>query len=514
MEPCDTRRVLEKFMSRLIQNRAMARKDLGSLCKYQIIIARDQFRKNPPTCIKARTLTTSLWALLCNILCALGPQQGMLEGDFALCISLYHGYELLIKMGLRSLFYYLQGIMDGSREKSRARNELQRTPVFMDFYLEMQAMFVKPSSGPDEPFIYSHPKLEKLEQVVLQHFRRWAESSADTKGPEALSTRVMIFSSFRESVQEIATMLNLHAPLIKVMTFMGQASTVKGLKGFTQKEQLEVVSQFRQGGFNTLVSTCVGEEGLDIGEVDLIVCFDSQNSPIRLVQRMGRTGRKRQGRIVLILAEGREERTYNQSKNNKSSIDKSIISNQRGGFHMFPSSPRMLPAGVQPAMHQMHIVCGQFDHPESSKRSVRARKPHAEGRASLIHPQNLLRPVSVTSDGFLSSAEYSLWASTMRLEEGEAPPTLKRSRFMSLPSDDPPQEEVSRGVPASRALSLWEWRHWQHKALPTHVVDHSLRCRHFIGVMQLIDGMREEGEQLRGSGTRVDRFQSSVRHSN
>lgn len=57
-----------------------------------------------------------------------------------------------------------------------------------------------------------------------------------------------------------------------------------------------------------MVSTCVGEEGLDIGEVDLIVCFDAQNSPIRLVQRMGRTGRKRQGRIVVILAEGREER--------------------------------------------------------------------------------------------------------------------------------------------------------------------------------------------------------------
>ena len=70
----------------------------------------------------------------------------------------------------------------------------------------------------------------------------------------------------------------------------------------------QVVRSFRQGGFNTLVSTCVGEEGLDIGEVDLIVCFDAQKSPIRLVQRMGRTGRKRQGRIVVILAEGREER--------------------------------------------------------------------------------------------------------------------------------------------------------------------------------------------------------------
>lgn len=55
-----------------------------------------------------------------------------------------------------------------------------------------------------------------------------------------VSTRVMIFSSFRESVQEIATMLNRHQSHIKVMTFMGQASAGKGVRGFTQKEQLEV----------------------------------------------------------------------------------------------------------------------------------------------------------------------------------------------------------------------------------------------------------------------------------
>lgn len=50
-----------------------------------------------------------------RMLCLQGTQQGMLEGDFALCISLYHGYELLMQMGLRSLFFYIQGIMDGSR---------------------------------------------------------------------------------------------------------------------------------------------------------------------------------------------------------------------------------------------------------------------------------------------------------------------------------------------------------------------------------------------------------------
>lgn len=54
--------------------------------------------------------------------------QGMLEGDFAMCISLYHGYELLMQMGLRSLFFYLQGIMDGSRGESASHHPLASVP--------------------------------------------------------------------------------------------------------------------------------------------------------------------------------------------------------------------------------------------------------------------------------------------------------------------------------------------------------------------------------------------------
>lgn len=67
------------------------------------------------------------------------------------------------------------------------------------------------------------------------------------------------------------------------------------------------MKKFREGRYNTLVATCVGEEGLDIGEVDLIICYDASKSPIRLVQRMGRTGRKRQGRIVMLVTQGKEE---------------------------------------------------------------------------------------------------------------------------------------------------------------------------------------------------------------
>lgn len=55
----------------------------------------------------------------------------------------------------------------------------------------------------------------------------------------------------------------------------------------------------------------------------------------------------------------------------------------------------------------------------------------------------LVRRGGSTSDGFLSSTEYSVWASTMKLQEDEAHPTLKESHFVSLTTDQPPQVSSS-----------------------------------------------------------------------
>lgn len=63
------------------------------------------------------------------------------------------------------------------------------------------------------------------------------------------------------------------------------APTVQGL---SQKQQIAIIKSFKEGKLNTLIATCVGEEGLDIGDVDLIVCYDSGFSPIRTIQRKGK----------------------------------------------------------------------------------------------------------------------------------------------------------------------------------------------------------------------------------
>uniref|UniRef100_A0A663LPK8 ATP-dependent RNA helicase FANCM n=1 Tax=Athene cunicularia TaxID=194338 RepID=A0A663LPK8_ATHCN len=481
-------RVLETFAGRLIKIGVLAKRDIPSLTKYQIILARDQYRKNP----------SSQNA---------GIHQGIIEGDFALCISLYHGYELLLQMGIRSLFIYLCGIMDGSKGLIRTKNELGRNEDFMKLYEQLRDMFSDASLASvngnvyksntvfenKKEFIYSHPKLRKLEEIVIEHFKSWKKRCSDqvTTGStsvDAVDTRVMVFSSFRDSVQEIAEMLSRLSPVVRVMTFVGH-SAGKSTKGFTQKEQLEVVKRFREGGYNTLVSTCVGEEGLDIGEVDLIICFDAQKSPIRLVQRMGRTGRRRQGRIVVILAEGREERTYNQSQCNKRSIHKAISGNKTLRFYQH--SPRMIPEGINPKLHKMFITAEKSEPSNSRMLSKERRSGSLQRKSALFSCVSGQKQMYCHENWSLSREEFEIWDRLYRIKESDGikEPVLPQSRFETLEN----LEEVTKHEEeATHELSLSEWRIWQNRPFPTAMVDHSDRCYHFISVMEMIELMRDE----------------------
>ena len=92
-----------------------------------------------------------------------------------------------------------------------------------------------------------------------------------------------IFALCRDSVKEIVDELS-KVPQVSAAQFIGQGS--RGVnKGTSSKEQQAIIRAFRDGIYNTLVSTSIGEEGLDIGEVDLIISFDVPKSPISLVQR-------------------------------------------------------------------------------------------------------------------------------------------------------------------------------------------------------------------------------------
>lgn len=151
-------------------------------------------------------------------------------------------FVLILKISIASFFLF-KGIIDGSKGGSRAKTELARNPDFIGILddISNQIQPTHPSgdrSGYNvNPSFIGHPKLVKLRDIVLEHFRTCdgAQHAGNTKG-----SRVMIFSQYRDSVQEISRMLSQYKPLVKVMSFIGQQSKGNTSKGLTQKEQLEV----------------------------------------------------------------------------------------------------------------------------------------------------------------------------------------------------------------------------------------------------------------------------------
>ena len=97
-----------------------------------------------------------------------------------------------------------------------------------------------------------------------------------------------------------------------------------GDAGLKQKKQIEVVQKFRDGEFQVLVATRVGEEGLDIAEVNQVIFYDNVPSSIRFIQRRGRTGRKDTGKLVVLIAKDTIDETYYWIGKRKISAAKSM----------------------------------------------------------------------------------------------------------------------------------------------------------------------------------------------
>ena len=155
--------------------------------------------------------------------------------------------------------------MDGTKGMARAKSEIAKNHEFTQLMDELREEIEPPmdNSG-NESLLFSqfspkqralmnvpkpsttfksHPKLLKLKEIVLEHFEKFqGENGGEKKG---VATRVMIFSQYRDSVNEIAAMLSRHKPVVRVMSFIGQQSTGKSTRGLSQKEQLQVIWGFK-----------------------------------------------------------------------------------------------------------------------------------------------------------------------------------------------------------------------------------------------------------------------------
>jgi ATP-dependent DNA helicase MPH1 len=310
--------------------------------------------------------------------------KGKVNAIFSVLASLAHAIDLLKYHGIVPFYRHVIHFKSSTEGQKGGGGKWQKQ-VVQDEHFKKLMSHIEPWSK--NPEFIGHPKLEYLKSVILNHFMDRGEGRETTEGKTESATRVMIFVHFRDSAEEVTRVLKRYGPMIRPHVFVGQSSA-KGSEGMDQKTQLQIIKEFKKGTYNTIVATSIGEEGLDIGEVDLIVCYDSSASPIRMLQRMGRTGRKRAGNITLLLMKGKEEDSYIKAKDNYEKMQQMIASGSRFTFHD-ERSARILPAGIRPVPDKRQIDIP----PENSQQDL--PEPKRKGRAPKRPPKVFHMPDDV-----------------------------------------------------------------------------------------------------------------------
>lgn len=211
----------------------------------------------------------------------------------AQAIKIAHAIELLETQTLSGLKEYLQGLMkQAQQKKSRGVQTLVKSPEFNAAFLSLTQLISQKTE---------HPKIEELKTLIEKEFEH-----SQNKLP-----KIIIFSQFRETAQTISKNLN-KIPNVKANLFVGQAkkSNSLGSTGLSQKEQKKVIEDFRDGKINILCATSIGEEGLDIPEVNAVYFYEPIPSAIRKIQRAGRTARLMPGKLAILITKDTRDQIY------------------------------------------------------------------------------------------------------------------------------------------------------------------------------------------------------------
>ncbi|XP_060659310.1 uncharacterized protein LOC132793413 [Drosophila nasuta] len=276
------------------------------------------------------------------------PEQSTITSNFSMCISLYHSLELLERHGLRVFVNNFDADERGNLKfvlrdaalrdlVEQTRGQLGANPLD----ISTRPMTNGEVAPMPAKLDFGHPKYEQARLVMELHFEVNPNS------------RAIVFCEYRESVMLIQRLLLQHRPLVRPRCFVGQSSNGGGICALTQKEQLQIMSDFRSGICNVLVATSIGEEGLDVGEVDLIVCFDiCSSNPTRFVQRIGRTGRQKRGQVVMLVTEGREQQLLKEVLANKDQTTRKLLQSPVVKRSLYEYAPRLVPPHLHPKCEQ------------------------------------------------------------------------------------------------------------------------------------------------------------------
>ena len=200
-------------------------------------------------------------------------------------IKINHAIEMLETQGIQSLYSYLNSIFESSSKTKAAKN--------LSIDLNIKSAYAKSKIILEKKIV--HPKEVELLKIVEKEVKA---------NP---NTKIIVFNQYRDSAKGLEKKLN-KIKEVNPKLFVGQ--TKKNGTGLTQKEQIQILSDFENSIYNCLISTSIGEEGLDIPKVDLVIFYEPVPSAIRSIQRRGRTARHSTGRLIVLMAKNTRDEAY------------------------------------------------------------------------------------------------------------------------------------------------------------------------------------------------------------
>ncbi|MBN1923852.1 MAG: DEAD/DEAH box helicase family protein [Nanoarchaeota archaeon] len=194
-------------------------------------------------------------------------------------VKILYALELLQTQGVKPLISYFETMKKQMRVK--ANRSLYSDADFREAVKE----------GFEAEGKVEHPKFEKLKEIILDNL--------------VSNAKFIVFTQYRNTGKRIVEYLK-DVKFVKPVLFIGQA----GKEGLTQKQQLEVIENFDKGKYNVLVATSVAEEGLHIPSVDYAIFFEPVPSGLRMIQRRGRVGRTKVGKVLVMYTKGCIDEKY------------------------------------------------------------------------------------------------------------------------------------------------------------------------------------------------------------
>ena len=214
-------------------------------------------------------------------------------------INIQHAQELVETQGVHPFNKYIKRLR---KKQTKAAKSLMNDPNFS------RAVRLAASA---EKHGWEHPKLKALAEILKKELGSDGQTTLQTTRygdkKDEKSSKIIVFTQFRDTLEMIHDKLESEG--IKSAKFFGQG-TKDGEKGLTQKQQKEIIKAFKIGEYDVLISTSVAEEGIDIPAVDLVVLYEPVPSEVRMIQRRGRTGRKRTGRVKVLITNGTRDEGY------------------------------------------------------------------------------------------------------------------------------------------------------------------------------------------------------------